>query len=472
MIVAVVAVGAVLLLGGGSSSDDGQQRHRSVARDVANTNLTLAAGDVTAESAGPPVTVCAASRPSGVIDIHRATTSRPRSSSRCAPGSLPATSSACSTLRRSPARTGVDRAALVDEGHPEGDRRPHGDRQAGRDHRASATRTAHLVAITATVDLDISAAPVGKAHAAAHRAHRARSCCRPTRAAPGRCRRTTCRDPRRRRHRRPDHDGRTAVTRPMTALAVAAAGALAHCSSTAPVVCGLLVAGSSPPAWLALGRADTRRRRGVVPGRRSSRAREYTGAPDQPFFVLVAGTGARSDDPNEQHDDPGLADAIHVDRHQPCAARRRRSSTSRATPRARPARSSTRTSSTATSELRAARRGRRGLVGDRAPDHLRGARELPELRADDRRDRRDRRRRSPTTWPTRTRARSSPPVPQHLTGDQALALLPQPLHAAARRPRPHREPGAGAARRRCRRCRRATRASATPSGSSPPPAAT
>ncbi len=38
----------------------------------------------------------------------------------------------------------------------------------------------------------------------------------------------------------------------------------------------------------------------------------YTGAPDQPFFALIVGTGARSDDPSQAHDDPGLADAVHV----------------------------------------------------------------------------------------------------------------------------------------------------------------
>ena len=38
----------------------------------------------------------------------------------------------------------------------------------------------------------------------------------------------------------------------------------------------------------------------------------YTGAPDQPFFASILGTGARSDDPSQSTDDPGLADAVHV----------------------------------------------------------------------------------------------------------------------------------------------------------------
>ena len=45
---------------------------------------------------------------------------------------------------------------------------------------------------------------------------------------------------------------------------------------------------------------------------RSSAARATPRAPDQPFFALILGTGARSDDPNQSTDDPGLADAVHV----------------------------------------------------------------------------------------------------------------------------------------------------------------
>lgn len=79
----------------------------------------------------------------------------------------------------------------------------------------------------------------------------------------------------------------------------------------APVMCGVLVAGLLAGAWLALGEPTPAS--GAVWFQVSKLAgAQYTGAPDQPFFVLVAGTGARSDDPNEQHDDPGLADALHV----------------------------------------------------------------------------------------------------------------------------------------------------------------
>ncbi|MFI5046803.1 MAG: LCP family protein [Acidimicrobiia bacterium] len=80
---------------------------------------------------------------------------------------------------------------------------------------------------------------------------------------------------------------------------------------TAPVVCGLFVAGVLASAWLALGRPTPAA--GAVWFQVAKLANaNYTGAPDQPFFVLVAGTGARSDDPGQQQDDPGLADALHV----------------------------------------------------------------------------------------------------------------------------------------------------------------
>ncbi|MET0628306.1 MAG: LCP family protein [Acidimicrobiia bacterium] len=79
----------------------------------------------------------------------------------------------------------------------------------------------------------------------------------------------------------------------------------------APIACGLLVAGTLAAAWVAIGSPTPAS--GAVWFQVSKLAgAQYTGAPDQPFFALVIGTGARSDDPNEAHDDPGLADAIHV----------------------------------------------------------------------------------------------------------------------------------------------------------------
>lgn len=79
----------------------------------------------------------------------------------------------------------------------------------------------------------------------------------------------------------------------------------------APVVCGLLVAGTLSAAWVAFGEPTPAAGAVWFQVTKVSNAR-YTAAPEQPFFALVLGTGARSDDPNEMHDDPGLADAIHV----------------------------------------------------------------------------------------------------------------------------------------------------------------
>jgi polyisoprenyl-teichoic acid--peptidoglycan teichoic acid transferase len=77
------------------------------------------------------------------------------------------------------------------------------------------------------------------------------------------------------------------------------------------VVCGLVAAGLVSTAWVALGGSSPAS--GAVWFEVAKLAgAQYTGAPDQPYFVLVVGTGARSDDPNEQHEDPGLADALHV----------------------------------------------------------------------------------------------------------------------------------------------------------------
>ena len=78
----------------------------------------------------------------------------------------------------------------------------------------------------------------------------------------------------------------------------------------APVICGLVLAGALTAAWVALGSPSAT---GAVWFQVSKLAGgQYTAAPEEPFFVLVIGTGARSDDPNEAHDDPGLADALHV----------------------------------------------------------------------------------------------------------------------------------------------------------------
>jgi polyisoprenyl-teichoic acid--peptidoglycan teichoic acid transferase len=77
-----------------------------------------------------------------------------------------------------------------------------------------------------------------------------------------------------------------------------------------PLLCGILVAGLVSTAWLALGSPEPAGATWFQVTKLGSA--RFIGQPDQPFFVLAVGTGARSDDPNESHDDPGLADAVHV----------------------------------------------------------------------------------------------------------------------------------------------------------------
>ncbi|HEX9506554.1 MAG TPA: LCP family protein, partial [Acidimicrobiia bacterium] len=79
----------------------------------------------------------------------------------------------------------------------------------------------------------------------------------------------------------------------------------------APILCGLLLAGVIATAWVLVG--SPRLAAGAVwlQVTKVGNARD-TGAPDQPFFALLIGTGARSDDPSQSPDDPGLADALHV----------------------------------------------------------------------------------------------------------------------------------------------------------------
>src|SRR5262249_28312796 len=78
----------------------------------------------------------------------------------------------------------------------------------------------------------------------------------------------------------------------------------------APVLCGVLVAGLAAGAWVLLGNPMSAGAVWMQVAR--SGAAADTGGPNQPFFVLLLGTGARSDDPSQSPDDPGLADAIHV----------------------------------------------------------------------------------------------------------------------------------------------------------------
>jgi LCP family protein required for cell wall assembly len=78
-----------------------------------------------------------------------------------------------------------------------------------------------------------------------------------------------------------------------------------------PLLCGLVLAGGITVAWMALGEPVPAQGAVWFQVTKLGSARN-DGGPQQPFFALVLGTGARSDDPAQSPDDPGLADAIHV----------------------------------------------------------------------------------------------------------------------------------------------------------------
>jgi LCP family protein required for cell wall assembly len=99
---------------------------------------------------------------------------------------------------------------------------------------------------------------------------------------------------------RPSTTGRTPERRRALTLLV-----------VAPVICGLLVAAIVTTAWLLVGRPVPAQGATWLQVDKIGTA-QVTGGPQQPFFALVLGTGARSDDPSQSPDDPGLADAIHV----------------------------------------------------------------------------------------------------------------------------------------------------------------
>ncbi len=78
-----------------------------------------------------------------------------------------------------------------------------------------------------------------------------------------------------------------------------------------PLLCGLLLAGGITAAWVVFGEPVPAQGAVWFQVTKLGTARN-DGGPQQPFFALVLGTGARSDNPDESPDDPGLADAVHV----------------------------------------------------------------------------------------------------------------------------------------------------------------
>ena len=157
VVLIAVAVGAVLVMSGGSSDD---AEDAAGTRQVANTDIAIEAGEVTADSAGPPVSV-SPEQASAVIDLIgdyvETAIVKPLRTGQPA-GDLAGVFDAAALARAQ----GIDRAALVDEGLP---------KVAGH-LTVTATPVAiaglgdqagNLVALTAAVDLDVSASAVGKA---------------------------------------------------------------------------------------------------------------------------------------------------------------------------------------------------------------------------------------------------------------------------------------------------------------------
>ena len=112
----ILAVVAVVALGGGGDGDDTRGANRRSEQAVPNTNVVLRAGEVTADSAGPPVTV-SPEQSAAVIDTIgaylEAATVKPLRSAQPA-ADLSAVFDPAALARA----TGVDRAAMVDEGLP------------------------------------------------------------------------------------------------------------------------------------------------------------------------------------------------------------------------------------------------------------------------------------------------------------------------------------------------------------------
>ncbi len=307
----LVVAGIVALAGcgGGGGGDDQGKRATPSTTVVPNTNVSLQLGDVSADSAGPPAQVSPEQSQAilkVVGDYLTAATVNPLRSAQPA-GDLSALFGAGALARV----TGPDRAVLVDEGLP----KVTGDLNVTAQPIAVVglgDQGGAIVLATATIDLDIQGVtttrndplrivrkgdlvltPDAVRRVEGHRVqHR---------------RRTIGRRDRRARHDHASHhhDQGTQVTRSRTRRRALVTLVVS------PLVCGLVVATLAAGAWVAVGSPRPAAAAVWFQVTKLGGAR-YTPAPDRPFFALILGTGARSDDPNQSGDDPGLADAVHV----------------------------------------------------------------------------------------------------------------------------------------------------------------
>ncbi len=151
VVVAAVVVG-ILAFSGGDETDDAADSAKPVARPVPNTNVHIEAGEVGADSAGPPVTV-GPEITAGVIDLIgkylEIATVEPLRSGQPAGDLSPVFDTAASARA-----TGPDRGLLVDEGLP----RVTGDLDITSDPipiTGLGDQAGNLVLVTATVAFDV-----------------------------------------------------------------------------------------------------------------------------------------------------------------------------------------------------------------------------------------------------------------------------------------------------------------------------
>ena len=336
VVIAAVAIG-VLALGGGNDATTATRPTSSNAGPGVTFTLKPATSPPTAQAPRRRSPQAQAQQVLGTIRTYVDTAViKPLRSGKPA-GDLSSVFDA-GTLARA---TGVDRSVMLEEGLPKvtGDIVVTGKPVS---FVGLGDQGGNLVLVTAvgavTVDGTISGSRRRSTSSKA-----ATSCSRPTQSGAWKVTGVQHgRHPQRRRCRH-DHGGSPATTgvgqvnrRPPSHAARAGAHArcCAACSSPA----------WSAAAWLALGSPTPGACRGVDADREDAAKRATRALPTSRSSCSSLGTGARSDDPAESPDDPGLADAIHVIGVNPALEARRRSSTSPATPKARAARRSTPTS--------------------------------------------------------------------------------------------------------------------------------
>ena len=275
LVVAIIA--AVVVLVGGGGDDKGKSAEEATTV-VPNTNVSLQLGDVSTDSAGPPVQLTPEQSQAilkVVGDYLTAATVDPLRSAKPA-GDLSALFAAGALARV----TGPDRAVMLDEGLP----KVTGDLDVTAQPVAVvglADQGGGIVLATATIDLDIQGATAAKGDPlrilrkgdlvlesgrVRRRGRSRRSTSRSRGAAAGSTPSPPpCRPPPRPR------DPSDAEPASRSGTRAGRSGAPSSPWWSSPLLCGLIVASSVTAAWLALGSPTPGRGRGVVPGHEARR---------------------------------------------------------------------------------------------------------------------------------------------------------------------------------------------------------